>query len=335
MENNLPALTQKKKYITSFFQLFNCCTMLLLLLFFFCCTNVVGQKQKVWLDADTGNETDDVYAIVRLLNDTSVSVTGLSSAHFNNADLIAFDKWNQYNTKDINTVKISQQLNEEILQLCGKMNISHPVGADRQMGRAWGGEEPRNSAAAEQIIAAVKMLGANEKLDVISLGALTNIASAIALDTTIIKKIRCYLLGASYNTEKKYWDKSDFNIRNDLNAFDYLLNNPSVEMIVMPVTTAAPFRFRRDDLYAIFDSKIPVLQYLKQRWKDTNPDDTARTLWDVALIEAYLHPLLTMIKKVNTPLENTPRLIKVFTKIDAVKMTSNYLASIELIKTKK
>ena len=63
------------------------------------------------------------------------------------------------------------------------------------MGRAWGETEPRNSPAAQQIIATVKMLGANEKLDVICLGALTNIASAIALDSSIIKKINCYLLG--------------------------------------------------------------------------------------------------------------------------------------------
>jgi purine nucleosidase len=41
-----------------------------------------AQKQKVWLDSDTGNEMDDLYAIVRLLKDPSVEVEGLSSAHF-------------------------------------------------------------------------------------------------------------------------------------------------------------------------------------------------------------------------------------------------------------
>lgn len=56
-----------------------------------------GQKQKVWLDADTGNEIDDLYAIVRLVKETSIDLTGLSSAHFNNADLNVFEKWNGYN----------------------------------------------------------------------------------------------------------------------------------------------------------------------------------------------------------------------------------------------
>ena len=47
-----------------------------------------SQKQAVWIDADTGNEIDDVYAIIRLLNESSVSVAGISSAHFNNPDML-------------------------------------------------------------------------------------------------------------------------------------------------------------------------------------------------------------------------------------------------------
>jgi purine nucleosidase len=103
------------------------------LLLLLCCTSGFAQRQKVWLDADTGNETDDVYAIVRLLAEPSVDVVGLSSAHFNNADLVAFDKWNQYPTKGIKTVAISQQLNEEILWAMHKESIPHPLGADRQI----------------------------------------------------------------------------------------------------------------------------------------------------------------------------------------------------------
>ncbi|OAQ38950.1 nucleoside hydrolase [Pedobacter psychrophilus] len=294
-----------------------------------------GQKQKVWLDADTGNETDDVYAIVRLLNDTSINLVGLSSAHFNNADLVAFDKWNQYPTKNINTVKISQQLNEEILALSDKLNITHPIGADRQIGRAWGGTNYRSSDAAKQIISAVKSLSPNEKLHIISLGALTNIASAVAMDSSITKHIECYLLGARYDAKNKYWDKNEFNIRNDLNAFDYLLNQKSIQLIVMPITTAEPFKFERDSLYAVFDSDNPVLKYLKQRWLDTNPDDKVRTLWDVALVEAYLNPSFATIKKVKTPLENTPRSISVYTKFDNRKMKESYYQSIQKLKESK
>jgi inosine-uridine nucleoside N-ribohydrolase len=176
------------------------------------CLLVSAQTRKVWLDADTGNETDGVYAIARLLAEPSVNVLGLSSAHFNNADLVSFEKWNQYSTVGIKTVEISQQINEAILKAMGKTFIPHPMGADRQIGRAWGGTTPRKSGGSDGIIAAVKNLKPGEKLDVLCIGALTNIASAIILDPSIIPSIRCFSMGASYYLKKNAWSKNEFNI---------------------------------------------------------------------------------------------------------------------------
>ncbi len=158
-------------------------------------TGAYTQQQKVWIDADTGNETDDIYTLARLLKEPTVEVMGVSSAHFNNPDLVVFEKWNQYNTKDIKTVQISQQLNEDLLAVMGKLSVPHPLGANRRVGRAWGGKEPRNSGAAQGIIKVVKKLNTNEKLVAISLGAITNAASAIMLDTSICKHIICYCVG--------------------------------------------------------------------------------------------------------------------------------------------
>jgi purine nucleosidase len=165
------------------------------------------QKQKVWLDADTGNEMDDLYAIVRLVKEPSVELVGLSSVHFNNPDLLVFDKWNAYDSKGLNTVAESQRLNEQILKALGKMEISHPLGADRQIGRAWGQEDARNSEAAQVIIQAVKSLSENEKLDILTIGAMTNIASALILAPEIKSRIRCFSLGAQYNPKTKVWIK--------------------------------------------------------------------------------------------------------------------------------
>jgi inosine-uridine nucleoside N-ribohydrolase len=283
-----------------------------------------GQKQKVWIDADTGNEMDDIYALFYALSDTTIEVVGLSSAHFNNADLVAFSKWNQYETKGINTVQISQALNEELLQVMGKLSIPHPIGADRQMGRAWGGREPRPSEAANEIIAAVKGLGKGEKLHVVTLGALTNIASAIAMDTAIAKRMTCYALGAGYNVGKGYWNKSEFNIRNDLNAFDYLLDNKSLDLVVMPTDVARPYRFERDSLYRVLSDVVPIERMLKQRWEETNPQDKVRILWDLALVEAFLKPVYSVTKPVLTPPENTQRFVRIYTKIDVQKMKVSF-----------
>lgn len=298
-------------------------TLFILLIAFFS-DHSYAQKQKVWIDADTGNETDDVFAIIRLLAEPSIELTGVSSAHFNNPDLLVFKMWNQYPTRNINTVQISQELNEEILGVMHQMSVPHPIGADRQIGRAWGGSEPRDSPAAEQLIKTVKSLRQNEKLDVICTGALTNLASAIQIDTSIIPRIRCYILGARYNIKKRAWDKNEFNIRNDLNAFDYILDTPKLNITVMPVNTALPFQMQRDSLYAGINQDSPPQNLLKKRWEETNPDDTIRVLWDLALVEAYLQPDLVNTVDVQAPPENMDRLIRIYSKIDSGELLHDF-----------
>lgn len=295
-------------------------------LFLSFCSLLSSQKQIVWIDADTGNEMDDVYAITRLLADTTVNVAGLSSAHFNNPDLLVFEKWNQYQTKNICTVEISQKLNKDMLKILDRSDIPCLLGADRQIGRAWGGYEPRVSVAIEKLVSVVKGLGSGEKLDVICLGALTNIASAIILYPEIIPHITCYMLGAGYDSQTGVWNKNEFNIRNDLNAFDYLLNNAGIDLVIMPITTALSYRFNRDDTFSKLKGNHPVRNMLKGRWLETNPDDKERVLWDLALVEVYLKPQYGKMERVLTPLENTRREICVYTQIDENVMYEDFWA---------
>lgn len=275
-----------------------------------------AQKQKVWLDSDTGNEMDDLYAIVRLLKDPSVDVVGLSSAHFNNPDLLVFEKWNAYDTKDLNTLEDSQRLNELILETMNLSKIPHPKGGDRQIGRAWGGTEPRDSPAARQIIEIAKSLPDGEKLDILTLGALTNIASAIIIAPEILPKIRVFSLGAKYNQQSRAWSKNEFNIRNDLNAFDYMLDLQDLDFTVMPLETALPLKFDREETYEKTDDSIPIEKILADRWREQNPQDKTRVMWDLALVQAYLLPQHSKMMRVNSPPENKSFTVNIFSEID-------------------
>lgn len=283
-----------------------------------------AQKQKVWLDSDTGNEMDDLYAIVRLLKEPSVDVVGLSSVHFNNPDLLVFEKWNAYDTKGLNTLEDSQRLNELILNTMGLSHIPHPKGADRQIGRAWGGQEPRDSPAALAIIALANSLPENEKLDILTLGALTNVASAIILDPEIIPKIRIYALGAKYNQSSRAWSKNEFNIRNDLNAFDYLLDLSGLDFTIMPLETALPLKFDRDETFKKTDDNIPIEKILADRWREQNPQDKTRVMWDLALVQAYLLPQYSETILVNSPPESKTFTVKIFSKIDSKAMMEDF-----------
>ena len=296
----------------------------LFLMLTFSITSTFAQKQQVWLDADTGNEMDDLYAIVRLVKEPSIQLLGLSSAHFNNADLLVFEKWNAYPAKGLNTVAESQRLNKQILKALNRSDIAHPLGADRQIGRAWGGHEARPSAASDAIIAAAKALPAGRQLHVITLGALTNIATAVMQAPEILPRIRVFSLGAKYNPETKVWNKSEFNIRNDLNAFDYLLNLPGFDFTVMPLEAALPLQFGREDTYARLDETRPIEKILEDRWREQNPQDTKRTMWDLALVEAYLKPQLSSIRTATTPPENKQRPVRVYVKIDEKALAEDF-----------
>ncbi len=295
----------------------------LFLLTFFNCQDF-SQTQKVWLDSDTGNEMDDLYAIVRLLKEPNVEVVGLSSAHFNNPDLLVFEKWNAYDAKELNTMEESQRLNELILETMGLSKIPHPKGADRQIGRAWGGQEPRDSPAAQAIIKIAKSLPEGEKLDILTLGAMTNIASAILIDPDILPKIRVFALGARYNQTSRAWGKNEFNIRNDLNAFDYLLDLKDLDFTVMPLETALPLKYDREDTYEKTDDNVPIEKILADRWREQNPQDKTRVMWDLALVQAYLLPRHSEMLLVNSPPENKSFTVRIFSKIDKEALVDDF-----------
>jgi len=272
---------------------------------------------------------DDLYAIVRLVKASQIDLIGLSSAHYNNPDLLVFEKWNAYDTKGLNTVAESQRLNEQILKALGRLDVVHPLGADRQIGRAWGQQDPRDSPAAQAIIAAVKNLPANEKLDILTIGAMTNMATALILAPEIKSRIRCFALGAQYNPKTKVWNKNEFNIRNDLNAFDYLLDLEGFDFTVMCLEAAKPLQFKREETYSRLDEKLEVEKILEDRWREQNPQDETRVMWDLALVEAYLNPALSQIKTVKTPPENKQRNIRAYIKIDEKALADDFWVTIK------
>jgi len=297
-------------------------TLLFILFCFYPSPNFA--QQKVWLDADTGNEMDDLYAIAYLVKSTEINLIGISSAHFNNADLNVFEKWNAYDAATLKPVEESQRLNEEILAAMDRMDIPHPLGADRQIGRTWGQQDPRDSQAAQAIITAARSMKETEKLDILTLGAMTNMATALILAPDILPKIRLYSLGSWYNPATKAWNKSEFNIRCDLNAFDYLLNLEGLDFTIMTTTTSFALKFDRDETYAALDESIEIEKILADRWRIQNPQDKTRIMWDLALIEAYLHPEWSKIAEVQSPPENLQRLVKVYVSIDAEKMKKEF-----------
>jgi len=271
----------------------------------------------VFLDCDTANEVDDLFAIVRALLIDDWTIHGLAST-----------QWEHHLAPE-NTVRESQELNELLLRLMNRMDIPAPLGAGMIMGKPWGGYEARDSPAARMLIRAALAMPEGRRLTVVATGAGTNVASAIKLAPEIIPKVSVYQLGARYHADTKVWNKDEFNIRRDLNAFNFLLNREGLDYHVMPVNTLFDFTFRLSDTVERLSSKGPVWDLLAARWLSHSPDAESRIIWDLALIDALYRPDWATEQKVMAPPENTQREIWVYTDIDEEKMIADWWRTVE------
>ena len=278
-------------------------------------TLVAGQAptpRRILIDADTANEIDDLYAIVRALAEPNLNIVGLSSA-----------QWN-HRLSPPETVLLSQKLNEDLLMLMERYDIPSPMGAEMIMGKPWGGEEPRDSPAVQLMIREARRTPEGEKLVIASLGAVTNVASAIKLAPDIIPKIACYMLSGRFYAERKVWDKDEFNLRNDLNAANFLFNTEGLELHVMPVNILLDFKFRLEEVLERLAGKGNVGDYLATRWLTHSPSSKTWIMWDLALMIAILRPDLATQASFMTPPENTQREVQVYTAVNAEAMLEDW-----------
>lgn len=270
------------------------------------------------IDSDSGNEIDDLFAISLALIDPKIEIIGLTSA-----------QWNIHPNATDSSVYVSQRINEDLLRLHDTLGIPHPLGADDQTGY-WGDRKPIHSPAADFILERVKEVAYGEKLNIVTLGAVTNLATAIMMDTTIVDKIVWYGMGLKYNEKDRIWNKNDFNTRNDLEAMDYLLNRIGLETHIMTATTSKSYKFGRVETFDLIQARGPEWDYLVNRWKEHAPDSREWTMWDLALIQAIMNPDLVTEKQVDTPAENISRRIYAYTWLDEEKMKKEFWKMVRL-----
>ena len=274
------------------------------------------KKPRLILDSDTANEIDDLYAIARMLRQDRFELIGLNSA-----------QWFHYLGGE-RSVHASQVINLDLLRIMDRLDLPAPLGADEPMGKPWGGTDPKDSTAAQFIIENAMATPDDEKLYVVCIGASTNLASAIKLAPEIAPRIKAYVLGFRYDLETDVWNKSEFNIRRDLNAADFLLNQEDLELHVMPVTVAIDLKFPKEDSFSRQEKMGDLGEYLTKRWTEHSPDSKRWIMWDVALVEAMLIPENATAKQVSTPPENTQRKIWLYDSIDVEAMSEAFWAAV-------
>jgi len=274
------------------------------------------------IDADTANEVDDLFALVRAILEPNFNLRGITSAQFHTSPLAS----------DTSVLE-SQQINQELIQLMNRSDIALPVGSNIPLSNI---NTPASSEAADFIIKTAHQMQTDQVLQVVILGSCTNIASAILKDSTILPKIKVHYIGFWHDVEKNIFDKKEFNSGNDTLAVEVLLNTKGLEFEVMTATTCQHLVFEKDDVDQHLKGKGGVADYLVKRWETyerwwtkEDPQKEKWIMWDLAIIEALIHPDLAKKELFNTPPENTPRPIYAYTSIEVDSMIKDFWQNME------
>lgn len=278
---------------------------------------VVGPDEiRIILDSDSANEIDDLYAITYALIHPKIEIIGLNSTQFN-----------IHPNGGDSSVYNSHRINEDLLRLHDTLGTPHPLGADDQCGY-WGDTKPIPSPAADFIIEQAHAAKFGKKVNVVTLGAVTNLATAIMLDSTIVPKIRWYCMALDYDDKNRVWDKNSFNVRQDLDGMDFLLNTEGLETHVMTGTTSRAYTFEFRETMDLLEHRGPKWDYLADRWKTFAPENRTWIMWDLALLQAMTDPDMVTEKEVYTPDENLKRKIFVYTWLDPKKMKREFWSQV-------
>lgn len=278
-----------------------------------------AQKEPINLiiDADTANEVDDLFAIVRAIDEPLFNLIGITSAQFHKSPLATE-----------NTVVESQAINEQIVTVMNRPEIALPLGSNTPLKSL---TKSSSSEASRFIIEKAHEMKNNEKLDLVILGSCTNVASAIIEDPSIISKVRVHYLGFWHTPETNTYDKKEFNSGNDPFAIDVLLNTEHLEFDVMTATSSQHLVFKKKTIDKELKGKGGIKDILVDRWESyerwwtkKDPEKKEWVMWDIAIIEALLCPEYVTKTLLQTPEENTRRTIGVFTEINAPAMETDF-----------
>ena len=204
------------------------------------------------IDADTANEVDDLYALVRALRAPELDIVAITSAQFHMSPLAS----------DTSALE-SQQLNETIVSLMDRQDVVVAPGANEPIAEG----TPQSSAATALIIEEARQYAPDHPLHVAILGSCTNVASAILLEPAIVPNLHVHYLGFWHDPATNTYNKKEFNSGNDTLAVELLLNTPNLKIDVMTATTSQHLVFTKETVDSYLGGKGGIAKLLVERWE--------------------------------------------------------------------
>lgn len=285
-----------------------------LIVFFLIVSSIFSQtKKRVILDADTANEVDDAFALSIMLMNPNVDIIALNAT-----------QWQASHWTTENSMEDSHRLNQTLLGIMGLNTKTNRGGASRMYD--WG-DRAQHSAATYEIIKQAKALPQGEKLNIIALGALTNVASAVFIEPAIVKNIRLYWLGTTYDFGREVLRRDDFNCAMDQYALTHLLFS-EIEMHIIPINVASKMTFNYEKSQSQLENHF-LGNFLLKIWDDhIDGGRNQRTIWDLTIVNAFLHPDWMEEIEITTSKDNGNRKVYYYKDFDEQKMLTDFYQNI-------
>ncbi|RLD92159.1 MAG: nucleoside hydrolase [Bacteroidetes bacterium] len=208
-------------------------------------SNVSEAGIPVIFDTDANNELDDQHALAYLLlNDQSFNILGITT----NAT---------YNGGEIDEHMKEAQRVVDLVGWKDKVRVIKGANGDFEEIRAQLKQEEFDGSEAVDFIIQEAMKKRKEKLVLLPVGKLTNVALALEKEPAIAKKIRIVWLGANYPAPGEY------NLDNDIASMNYILKTDvPFEMVTVrygETSGTAYVMAKRRNIYARMQGMGPVV----------------------------------------------------------------------------
>jgi len=248
-------------------------------------------KAPMVLDTDTYNEIDDQFAVAySLLSGEAVDVKAIYAAPF-------------HNKRSAGPGDGMAKSYEEILRVLSRMNVPPE-------GRVFKGStsylpakgEPVDSPAARHLVELAR--GCDGPLYVAAIGAITNVASAILLDPSIIERIVVlWLAGTPW-----YWPHArEFNLAQDVPASQVIFDS-GVPLVHFPCPLVTEqLRTTPAEMECYVKGRGPVGDYLYEIFVDYQPAGErafawSKVIWDIVTIAWLVNPDMAPTELIPSPI---------------------------------
>lgn len=235
----------------------------------------------VVIDTDTFNEVDDQFALCYLL---------ASSEKLNLKEIYAAPFYNTHSVSPKDGMEKSYEEILRLLELAQKQEYI-PLCYKGSTGYLPDEKTPVVSDAAEHLVALAMNYTEEEPLYVISIGAITNVASALLMKPEISDRIVVVWLGGHSH---EFIDTKEFNMYQDIAAARVVFGSgaPIIQLPCMGIVSS--FTVSEAELDAHLVGKSPLCDFLARRVKDEIASyntliSPTRVIWDVTAVAWLLN----------------------------------------------